>query len=390
MTARWLSSLEGGQTDPRMSSVLALAEALGCSLDEIVYGHQGRESTTTSTTRRLTPRQVREIKRFSTRWGTQVGDVWFPWVVAGFGPYSPQNIESFFDPHEFDYPAEILRIREELETDIRDRKTRGDETPYDSEAFKLVRFHVSDRVTPHEEPRLVLHFRPTTYFTMLATDQRLDVPFTAGGRTQTLRERYATDVDLRVAPVQELATHWGVGLAVVTRDGRLLVSERGNTAVDPNICFPAVAESASRAMDSGPAGAPDQWSIAQRGVREELGIQISPDELAWLSFGANSYLCEYGLIGLVRSSESLDQIERLRSMGAAQDSWETRRLHRVDFNPKAVARFCGDFGRRWSAFGLIAVVHALMAEFGPQQTQAAFEGISVHVVQHLPADLPEL
>jgi hypothetical protein len=257
--------------------------------------------------------------------------------------------------------------------------------PYDSDDFKLLRFHVSSRTHGYEEPRLVLHFGPTTYFRMLATDQRLDVPLTSGGRTYTLRERYAPDVDLRVRPVPELATHWGVGLSVVTADGLLLVSERGNTAVDPQVFFPSVAEGTTRMMDGDPAsGAPRPLSTAMRGMTEELGISLEADELTWLSFGANSYLCEYALIGLVRTASSFAEIEDRRSVGAAKDHWETRRLHGVEFTPSAVAAFCAQPARPFSAFGLIAIVHALMYEHGIGKVERAFTGIRVAVTQRLP------
>src|SRR5205823_5648271 len=147
----------------------------------------------------------------------------------------------------------------------------------------------------------------------------------------TLRERYAADVDLRVAPVPELATHWGVGLCVITADGWLLLSERGNTAVDPHVYFPAVAEGAARDMDSSSTGGPDHFNIARRGMLEELGVDLAQEELTWLSFGANSYLCEYGLLARVDTSHTLREIESRRSMGAAKDSWETKRLHAVEF-----------------------------------------------------------
>ena len=104
----------------------------------------------------------------------------------------------------------------------------------------------------------------------------------------------------------------------------------------------------------------------------------------WLSFGANSYLCEYALIGRVATRYTVREIESHRSVGAAKDSWETKRLHAVDFNPASVARFCAEPDRRFSAFALITLVHALLHEFGVPETVGAFEAVSVNVTQHLP------
>lgn len=382
MSTRWLIDVEAGKIDPKLTDAVHLADVLGVTVDALVQDNP--TSGVVVNLRRLTARQVAHIEQIGTRWGTWLGSVWFPWVVAGVGPYAPQDIEAHWHPEEPGFPSDIEAAFQEICADIHAREARGEEVPYDGEDYKLSGFAVSSRRGRYEAPRLILHFKPTTYYRMLATDQRLDVPITAGGRTYTLRERYAGDVDLRVNPVPEMATHWGVGLAVITADRQLLVAERGNTAVDPFIYFPAVAEGATRGMDAASNGAPDQFKVASRGVLEELGVPLSPDELTWLSFGANSYLCEFGLIGRVDSTYTYDQIERRRALGAARDSWETRRLHALEFDPKAVAEFCSDPMRRFSAFALITLAHTLMHEFGVERTEQAFSDARIQVTQHLP------
>jgi hypothetical protein len=375
--------VEGGECDLRVSDLVQVARALGIDPADLLSGACPPPSESAALVRRARAKAMR-IERLSTRWGTVVGAVWFPWVVAGYGPYRHGHIESHFHAEEPAYPPEIEASLEALRQDIAQREAMGDDVPYDSEDFKLLRFHVSSRTGRLEEPRLVLHFGPTTYYRMLATDQRLDVPLTVGGRTFTLRERYAAGVDLRVAPVAELATQWGVGIAVVTADHFVLVSERGNTAVAPHVFFPAVAEGATRALDTATNGAPDHARLAARGIEEELGVPLRPEELTWLSFGANSCLCEYALIGRVDTPFTVEEIDRRRALGAAKDAWETRRLHAVPFTPQAVAEFCAQPERRFSAFALITLVHALMHEFGVTRTDAAFAGVKVAVTQHLP------
>jgi transcriptional regulator with XRE-family HTH domain len=388
ISTRTLAGIEKGDHDDALVWLAGLANALDVDIADLLALHEGSWPAASSPIKRKSLRSERKIsarvERMSTRWGTQVGAVWFPWVVAGYGPYRSANIESFYHSPEGAYPPEIDRDLAQLTADIETRAKRGEEVPYEGAGYKLARFSVSSRVGDAEEPRLVLHFEPTTYFRMLVTDQRLDVPLTAGGRTYTLRERYAANVDLRVAPVPELATHWGVGLSVVTADRQLLIAQRGNTAVDPYVYFPAMAEGASRAHDAAPNGAPDHDRIAIRGMAEELGIEIEPDELTWLSFGANSYLCEYGLIGRVDTNWTAGRIDARRSTGAAKDNWETKHLHAVPFSPVDVARFMADRSRTFSAFAIVAIMHALMHEFGIRATESAFEDITVSVSQHLP------
>ena len=318
------------------------------------------------------------------QWGMHVGAVWVPWVVASYGPYRPDNIISHYNPSEPDYPQDIQHIFHKTSTDIAAREVLGEDVPYDSEDFKLTRFHVSSRTVQLEEPRLVLHFAPTTYFRMLATDQHLDVQETHAGRTYTLREMYASKADLRVRPVAEFATHWGVGLGVITADNLFLISERGNTAVDAHVYFPSIAEGATRAKDSAGNGAPDHFSIARRGMQEELGVDLHQSELTWLSFGANAVLCEYALIGRVDSKYTSEEIRRRRSAGLVKDGWESTAIHSIPFDPVEIARFCSDRTRRFSPFAMVTIFHCLINEFGFEDVDGHFKSASIRITQKLP------
>ena len=320
----------------------------------------------------------------SNRRITKVGNLEFSWVVGAYGPFKEENIESHYHADEPIYPLEVESALAEFTAEMAAKQAKGEDVPWDGEDYKLVRFHVSSREGESEEPRLVLHFAPTTYYRMLVTDQRLDVPMTVAGTTATLRERYAANVDLRCEVVPELATSWGAGLSVVTNDGYLLFAERGKTAVGADTFGPSVAEGASRAADSGADGAPDQFGIAKRGIEEELGVPLLPEELTWLSFGANSSLCEFGLIGLVRTPFTFAEIVDRRSLGAAKDSWETKELYAVKFCLDDVANFLSQDDKLFSPFGLIAVVHALVHKFGIADVEVAFAKIEVNVTQQLP------
>jgi hypothetical protein len=326
------------------------------------------------------------VERLDSRWRMTLGGISTPWVVIGIGPYNNTHIECYYHPGGHELPEELRQSYENLAADLQQRKLAGEDVPYNSDIFKLAKFHVSSRTDNLEEPKLILHFAPTTYYEMLATDQRLDIPITSRGVTMTTRERYVMSNDLRSSPVAEIASFWSIGLSIITADGYILIAERGATAVDRDAFGPAVAEGVSRAKDSTALGAPDNFRAACRGMEEELGIPLQSDELTWISFGANSAVCEYALIGCVRSAFSLDEIIRRRSFWA-KDAWETRTLHSVDFNPQAVAEFCGDPSRRFTPFGLAAIVFTLMHEFGFRDTELAFKKVRVHSSQDLPSYL---
>lgn len=143
-----------------------------------------------------------------------LGGINTPWVVIGVGPYKNEHIECYYHPNSPALPAELQQEYEHLAVELRQRKSTGDDVPYNSDVFKLVRFHVSSRTDNLEEPKLVLHFAPTTYYEMLATDRRLDIPITSRGVTLTTRERYIIANDLRSKSNRGdcfLLEYWTVG-----------------------------------------------------------------------------------------------------------------------------------------------------------------------------------
>lgn len=391
VSVRWLSKVENGQVQaPRIDYLERVADALGMEMTELVAGRlDGMRARTPdarmrSATLRREAAARAQIEEQSTRWGSVIGRQSIPWVAVSYGPYMAEQIEAHYSADEPAYPPEIEAQLRTIHEDIGRRTEAGEEVPYGSDNFKLMGFEAL-RGGGLELPRLVLRFGPTTYFRMLTTNQRLDVPMAADGGTFTLRERYAAAVDLRRAPVLEFATYWGVGLSVVTADGLLLVTERGNTAVAPNAYSPSVAEIALRSADSTADGAPDHARTARRGLREELGIELGPDEITWLSLGANSYTCGYALIGRVNTRHMLSEIESRHSVGAAKDSWETRRIHAVEFNPVAVARFCSQARHRFAPITVAAIMHALYHEYGVTRTRAAFADVSMALTVELPS-----
>jgi hypothetical protein len=95
------------------------------------------------------------------------------------------HIECYYHPGSLQLPEELRQSYEHLTADLRQRRLDGDDVPYNSDVFRLVKFHVSSRTDNLEESKLILHFAPTTYYEMLATDRRLDIPLTRrAGRFQ--------------------------------------------------------------------------------------------------------------------------------------------------------------------------------------------------------------
>ena len=313
-----------------------------------------------------------------------VGNSTVPWIVCSFGPYHPDDVKTVYNKSPIPMPAAVEKRYEEAKRDVKRRESKGESVPFNGLGYQLERFSTVGRAGDEERPVLTMAFRPTDYFRMLVTDQRLDDEIIIDGQVTTLRRHYAQRTDLKVAPVPEFATHFGVGLAIVTRDQRLVISERGHTAVDSFVLFPSVAEGSSRPVDGGDKGGADPYRTAVRGVAEEMGIEVSRDDVRFLSFGVNVHLCEYALLGVVEVPQSEREILEIRSLGIPKDQWENRRLHFVDFNPKAVAGFATTSNLRWSPFAVATFIHALVDGHGHESTLQAFRNVTLRLSQEVP------
>lgn len=187
-----------------------------------------------------------------------------------------ENINIHYNPHPLKKPPEIKLLYEQKIKEIERLEAKGEPTPFNGLGYQLERFFLGDREGSHEEPSLHLTFRPTDYFTMLVTDNMLDEPIVVDNVKTTLRKRYAERVDLSCTPVPEFATHFGVGIMIITADSKIIISERGPTAVDAFVFFPSVAEGASRPVDAGSNGGPDPYRTAVRGIARNLAWKFHP------------------------------------------------------------------------------------------------------------------
>ncbi|HYB00360.1 MAG TPA: hypothetical protein VED37_09095 [Ktedonobacteraceae bacterium] len=93
---------------------------------------------------------------------------------------------------------------------------------------------------------LDLWFRPSDYYTFLATNMSLKDP--------ALQERYLSDVDWPEA-VPYFSHSFGVSFAVVTSDGYPVFTQRGkNIGTRPRVYDTSVIEGLSRPLDRGRPG----------------------------------------------------------------------------------------------------------------------------------------
>jgi hypothetical protein len=216
---------------------------------------------------------------------------------------------------------------------------------------------------------LDLWFRPSDYYTFLATNMSLKMP--------ELREKYLSDVDWNET-VPHFSHSFGVSLAIVTSDGYTLFTQRGkNVGSRPGTYETSVVEGLSRPIDRGTNGeAPDVYRCACRGLAEELGLHESIDfsvsDITFLSFGVDTRYALRGLTGMIKIKKSIEKL-LLRWDNGVRDKFENRELFPVPFTPKDVVAFA--YSHLPFAPGP-TLYYALVHEFGRSMVEDAFDSIS--------------
>jgi transcriptional regulator with XRE-family HTH domain len=294
-----------------------------------------------------------------TTWKTLDGD--------GSSIYLPQHIRSHYIPFAEELPDELQARRNQIQQEQEQRREQGLPFFWNGQIYALDRF-VIGREPVNEDMTLDLWFRPSDYYTFLATNMSLKEP--------ELREKYLSDVDWSEA-VPYFSNSFGVALVVVTSDGYTLFTQRGKSVgTRPTVYDTSVVEGLSRPLDRSTSGeAPDVYRCACRGLAEELGLHESVDfavaDIIFLNFGVDTRYALRGLTGMVKIRQSIDKLLQRWDNGV-RDKFENQKLYPVPFTPKDVV----SFGYTHQPFTCApAIYYALVHEFGRSMVEDAFDSV---------------
>ena len=297
--------------------------------------------------------------KLQTTWKTLDGD--------GISIYLPQHIRSHYIPFAEELPEELQARRKRIQQEQERNKAQGLPFFWNGQIYALDRF-VIGREPANEDMTLDLWFRPSDYYTFLATNMSLSEP--------VLREKYLADVDWPEA-VLYFSNSFGISLTVVTSDGYTVFTQRGKSVgTRPAVYDTSVIEGLSRPIDRGTSGeAPDVYRCACRGLAEELGLHEGSDfavaDILFLGFGVDTRYALRGLNGMVKIKQSIDKLLRRWDNGA-RDKFENHRLFPVPFTPTDVVSFA--YAHQPFAPGP-TVYNALVHEFGLSMVEDAFDSI---------------
>lgn len=277
------------------------------------------------------------------------------WLVkdgTGEREYYRDNIVSHYQNIELELPPEIQQIKEQIAREEKAKKLRGEASFWNGIRYSLDKFVIT-RTTHEENPILDFWFRPSDYYTYLATNQRLD-------RDTALREKYfQTDWQ---QPIGLFANTFSVYLSVITDDGYLIITQRGlNVGSRPGELNISANEGLSREKDH-VEGKPDLYKLGSRAIYEELGIKKSYPYLKYLSFGVDIMLGHWAIIGTVKLPENREFVERRRRSGV-EDKWENTGIYFIEFELETVIDYVLN-SSPWSPGAIACIYHTLVHEFG--------------------------
>jgi len=360
----------GEQVIPRKDRV-KLAQILGCGVQDLAphYTILERKPIKMAVGHVMADERAKESSSFEEWDGCfSFGDLKTTWMVLdgdGIAEYTPATLQCHYDPQPSKMASEVEAEKEKIEQEQKQNKEAGKPFQWNGQNYNLFRVLIS-RESEEENMTLDLWFKPSDYYTSLATYRNLD--------KQDFREKYFPDEDW-LYPSPSFVNSIGVNLTVITADNHVILTQRSATqGVRPRMFSNSVSESASRPVDRGTTSlAPDLYRCASRGLFEELGLREGRDfasnDIIFLCFGADTQYGLYGPRGMIKTQRTSSEILRSWNNGV-KDRMESKKLLALPFNPKDVVSFVLSHDP-WFPGALPGLYFTLTHEFGREEVDKA-------------------
>jgi hypothetical protein len=363
------STLHGWANRGRITKrehILTLAHIIGCepqALDNLVPDYNFQEDTS----KKLGAKHSMTFEELDMHFSFG-GIKTTSMVLDGSGEeaYVPINIHTHYDPQPARFLDEVMHAKKLIQQEEQQKNGKL----WNSEKYHLSKIVVG-REPIHEDITLGLWFKPRDHYTGLATRRCLDDP--------AFRKRYLEDNDW-YTPVVGMSMSMGVDMTVISADGQVILTQRGqNQSVHQGMFNCSVSEAVSPLLDRSTSGpAPDMYRCASRGFAEELGLKESVDfdtsDILFLSFTVDTHYALYGLRGMVKVRKSAEEILQKWHAGV-KDKRENKQMFAIPFTPEGVSSFvfsCEPF----APGGLVCLYHTLVHEFGREEVDGVIAAMS--------------
>jgi transcriptional regulator with XRE-family HTH domain len=351
----------GEQVIPRRDRI-KLAQVIGCDIQDLApqYGRQ-RDSNKWGITHIMADNNFKECDshfcfgNLKTTWTVLDGD--------GRAEYSPETLHCHYDSTLEKMALEIEEEKARIEQEQARNKAEGRPFQWNGLKYNLFKILIS-REPEEENMTLDLWFRPTDYYTSLATYKMLDNP--------GFRKKYFPEEDW-LFPSPHVVNSIGTNITVLTSDDQVILTQRSATqGIRPQMFSNSMSESASRPVDRGTTSlAPDLYRCAGRGLFEELGLREEYDfastNLLFLCFGVDTQYGLYGPRGMIKVQKTSAEILKGWNNGV-KDKVESKKLFSLPFTPKDIASFVFSH-HPWFPGALPGLYFTLVHEFGREEVE---------------------
>jgi len=302
-------------------------------------------------------------------------------IVEGDGHalLEPRNIIVKLSTSPAELPPLVARLKDMWFRRLSAKPDNSGElvAPWNSDSMVSLKSYTISRTSLEEDSTLSVEASVSDYGTFAATVLSLDEPIATvevDGRecSTTLRQEYfPTDDKVATAvekPIPFLSNGLGVMLLAFTDDRQvILVRRKMESRARPGERDVSVVEGLHAMSDRGPYGEIDIIDTAVRGCREELGIDVSREDVHILALGVDMRYYQWNFMGLVDARCRAAEVLEMYNLHA-KDRWEGK-LEPI----KADAFQVLDRLRRdgcWD-LGLVTTYLAFCYRYGVRDTQRA-------------------
>lgn len=294
------------------------------------------------------------------------------YVIDGNGEmtYTPNTIHCIINATHLELPSLIKQRRAEIEQKEKENKRKGLPYRWNGPFYALER-HVPIRTVPSEHLELLLTFRPSDYYTFLATVMSLDTTLPSG---TTIRRKYLNGKEYLTTPIPFLAQGFGVSLVGLTKDRKMILTRRSdNAGARPGELDVSVVEAVHPEKDvSATKAGPDIYKTAIRGAREEIGIEIGYNDVHFFGYGVDQEYYQWNMIGMFHISVTAKEALEIRNRGS-EGKWEVKDFQVIDAHPRRVFEHIKE-RKLWST-ALISIYWTLVHEFGSKNVDREVEKV---------------
>jgi nucleoside phosphorylase len=300
-------------------------------------------------------------------------------IVDGDGchVYSPQLIDCRYDPTPIELPLELQEIKNKISDEEKKKEANGESYRWNGNVYALKGYRIS-RTDNEDQLKLRLEFGPSDYYTYLATNASLDTEYVFDEEINervTLRQKYLKNINWSnpsLKPVTYFSSTFGLCACLISRDDQMLITRRSEMVGSwKGLYHMSINEGMQRNIDSGLNNTPDPYKALIRGTNEELGIDITHEQIKLLTFNVDTVQSAWGLHGFIESNMTMSEILNARR-NATKDKWEAMELIPLKFEIDEIVKFVFS-NQSWSPHGLSCIYHVLVYKFGKDYLESTIK-----------------